>query len=614
MGLAERPTHPLRSRSYWRGLLLWTLSSLAFAMLIAPPAAARGKRLPRRCVAVGARAKRPHRSEARCRLTKAAPTPFATTRGGKVTFPAALQAYVENVGPLPGGPRPRRHHLRLRFLDGPIRWLVGYARRLTPAQRRALQAAVTGKGGTLVHPAFASVRWQAVINEALVRLGAHLGVNPGSVKTSLRFSLVPDKDNPEALASQGPTNAAGAYTGTAATCNFEIYPLGAGIDPDSDLGHEIVAHESFHCLASVISGLDLYYGGEPGWLEEGAATWAGLQIAEEWRRAPQDEWWTTYLTTPSVPLNERTYDGVGFFAHLAESGTSPWIVLPAMLRDPGKAYAVAINDKFLDTWGSSFLRRGDFGTAWSTHGPGITKAAHHPKLLDFPNETELTLPVASMKATTIHPDLRGDVFELRVDSGDSAHGRFRAGGSDRLVPLSTQTYCTRPGGCTCPDGSGAELPSLPRGPAWLAVAGPAQVTLRSISRHIFCKTLPPPTAGLPRTCPPPPSASLYSQQLLAIFRDLGVWSQALNHRYPNVVRRTRAAAPWLRCAASRLRRTSPPDPTVAARVSDAETALDNAAGVASSGNQTAFKAAVDEVNLRFSLAVAAAEGYENSNP
>ena len=53
------------------------------------------------------------------------------------------------------------------------------------------------------------------------------------------------------------------------------------------------------------------------------------------------EKWMWYLDSPTRPLSQREYDGVGFFAHLAETGTDPWsVILPigaALLKNNSTA-------------------------------------------------------------------------------------------------------------------------------------------------------------------------------------------------------------------------------------------------------------------------------------
>ena len=75
----------------------------------------------------------------------------------------------------------------------------------------------------------------------------------------------------------------------------------------------------------------------PGWIIEGQAEWAGEDVGGP--SPVRHGWWAAYLVAPTLSLFAREYNAVGFYEHLAETGTSPWSVFDAMLSTPGNSAA-----------------------------------------------------------------------------------------------------------------------------------------------------------------------------------------------------------------------------------------------------------------------------------
>ncbi len=67
-------------------------------------------------------------------------------------------------------------------------------------------------------------------------------------------------------------------------------------------------------------------------MTEGSAEWVGNDIAQN--LAPVDQWYKPCFYKPRISLFERTYEAVNFWAHLDESGTSPYDVFPAVFQSP----------------------------------------------------------------------------------------------------------------------------------------------------------------------------------------------------------------------------------------------------------------------------------------
>lgn len=238
-----------------------------------------------------------------------------------------------------------------------------------------------------------------------------------------------------------------------------------------------LAHEMVHCFQyNVYPTLDALMAA-PKWVVEGSAEWAGNTLAPQ---AEANAWWEDYLTQPQQDLRHRTYDAIGFYAHLDESGRSPWTVFRAMWSASGSQAAFAASGaaegEFLDTWSASLARTPALGGAWDTTGPNITDD-HAPQI-------DLTVPQGESVAVSAAPyanrlyalDVAADIVTL----GISGHGRLGDGSVDD-AELGSSTYCTRTLGCACPNGGPPEPPRLTRSGALLALTGGPEGTVGAVA-------------------------------------------------------------------------------------------------------------------------------------
>jgi hypothetical protein len=184
----------------------------------------------------------------------------------------------------------------------------------------------------------------------------------------------------------------------------------------------------------------------PQWLLDGSAEYAASDLTKS-----TSTWWPVYLTTPTRNLFQRTYDALGFYAHLREAGTDPYSVMPAMWLAPNNeaAYGAsrASSDRFLDSWASSLFRERSRGEDWDATGPAITRHRATPVDItvatDDPDGQPVEIPAYSNGVYNLH--VAADLLE--VEAG--GHVRISDGKVDDLV-LGQGQYCTRPGGCACP--------------------------------------------------------------------------------------------------------------------------------------------------------------------
>src|SRR5204862_4515077 len=159
-------------------------------------------------------------------------------------------------------------------------------------------------------------------------------------------------------------DAAGAYRSgkPAARCIISVRKGGAS--------KTVIAHEVFHCLQIQLTGradgletLDA----ERAWLGEGSASYAGCLFAQD-GAAPYRSAYAGYVERPLTPLTARTYDAVGFFAHLDQSGAGALSTVRKAIASPSitAAYPSLVNEggpDIFSTWASSLYRTPARGAA-----------------------------------------------------------------------------------------------------------------------------------------------------------------------------------------------------------------------------------------------------------
>ena len=379
---------------------------------------------------------------------------------GQVGLRAARQVFAATVAPLPGVHPPKRGYPRLHDGSGPVSWVLAHWAQLTRAQRAAVVKALPGiavpgaplrsappRGGAAK---LGLAQLQPMVEQARTRLNAHFDnqvTMPVTVSTSAFAS-----DTLDALAyTQG---------GPEGSCHIVFTP--AGIADTVAEARLSMLHELTHCYQREIAQ-DLL----PAWLEEGSPEWVAAVVGAEWNGAGYHSpriagWWEQYFATFGAPLTSRTYDGVAFFAHLAESGADVFPTLTAMYKaKPSSAvYDIAADPstepgkQFLGTLTSSGLRRPALGSAWTATGamipPASAAARYNPATRVVPNAAPgLTVTAQPLSNTAFRIQSKAEAFDLQVLSGPGAQGRLHAADGDHdLVP---GTFCAF-GDCSCPGG------------------------------------------------------------------------------------------------------------------------------------------------------------------
>jgi hypothetical protein len=401
---------------------------------------------------------------------------------GKIDRDTALQAFALAFTPPPGVRTPAGPSETIPSGSGPLRWVSAHLADLTPAQRRAVQAAVPRPARTTAATLMAAgeqAQFQALVSEAWAYWS---GVFPKSVllRPIDQWSVTLNSRNLyNARAYTFAVDAQQGGAGPVADCWIYFNPtIRAASDAEK---REATYHEVFHCFEAQMEPNLTAFNAAPAWLIEGAASY-GMDLAMTQRSAPAPVgalFWARYFHTPSTPLFKRAYDAIGFYAHLAETGIDVMGRMPAAVG-AGQGGSVGVfdaffsgasPDRFFSTWPTGLLRKPALGADWDAHGPGITADATAAGGVVADNGS----PAAGGQVPAYANDDRlvavsSDV--LLLSARPHARLRAEAGTFDSSSP--SDLYCTMGTACTCPPGSpqaGAKFKDLNRGTYYLALGG-----------------------------------------------------------------------------------------------------------------------------------------------
>lgn len=248
---------------------------------------------------------------------------------------------------------------------------------------------------------------------------------------------------------------------------------------------EVLVHEDFHCYEhqfapdmSRVVGDDGSDKNEGDWIIEGLAKWVDLTLFPLVGEGGFEEGLkslTQYYSTPGTTLFDRSYDAVGFWAHVQDLTGDLWARIPAIVRaganehnQPAADAAVpaAEEEDFLSSWGSSAfdLPGGEIPT-WlpqsplgSRHWPEGSSPA--PKIVD--GSTGLTLAPYSTAQLKIVPRADKPLIQIGLDPG--SYGRFGVSENYTGKSLTEKTFCAgeecHSPAAECPPGTVSKLPPL----------------------------------------------------------------------------------------------------------------------------------------------------------
>jgi hypothetical protein len=329
----------------------------------------------------------------------------------------------------------------------------------------------------------------------------HLGgsfPDPVYVEVNTKNVLFPGDTTASLMYTSGCFMGAIPGTGAVDSCTVHVQPralTGKGALSTSDI-HEALIHEMVHCYMFQKFGAPVY--DFPPWFIEGSADWVANEIAGS---NVVDGHWETYLEHPDDPLWNRSYDGFGFFVHLAESGTDPWqkiIPMAAALVASGDSNvsawsAAAPTTEFLDNWGAGFAQGRYPGAPWDSTGPGLPR---YPAALPAQKPVKDLLPITvpSATAATVIQPLDVDSQVVHVTAAATSYGRVSLGGGkdNTLARAQGVNYCTDSTGCRCPTDSpenGARFTHMSDGLEYVTVTGgtaTGSVTIEGETLSSFC--------------------------------------------------------------------------------------------------------------------------------
>jgi hypothetical protein len=407
----------------------------------------------------------------------------AVDADGKYSKDAALKLFAIAFGGMPGVELPATPSGAVRSGTIALRAVLAHLGELTDAQRARIDEIRAVPGDSAGVPIVLSLSGAGHANAPAIPpvsdgernlikakalqlrqdIKARVGTDiPGdmSIVFDPRERLDPVTGKPNAVGLAVTNFRAGKYTG----CVIHLYPAtfknGANVVTT-------LAHEMIHCFQGAIAADEYWYTAASQWAYEGSAEWGSATLVGP--DPLEDQMWPRYLTKPAKPLFQQTYE-IGFFAHLQETGHSPWAAFRAMWAAKGNeaqyAAAGATNADFLDSWGSSMTRKAAFGAAWDTTGPGITAdTAPTSALAVGKGATKVAAPPYTEKIYALEAST--DLVDVRI----TGHARLGDGSVDE-TSLGSHTFCLRSDQCKCPDGTSPEnATDLARSGAILALTG-----------------------------------------------------------------------------------------------------------------------------------------------
>ena len=311
--------------------------------------------------------------------------------------------------------------------------------------------------------------YQEEANADSKEIAAHIG---HGLKLPIKIFVNTKEKNGPSPAYTLVFDSVGGATGAPSVCKTYINPSFAA--EDSEYQTLALIHEVFHCYqAADFPTVDAFQAA-PAWLIEGEAEWVGAVLAPT--ELPV---WNAYLTGLSTSLFARSYDAIGFYAHMTNSGDDTWHLLDKMLEAGGSAaaYSVAANKQLRLTWASSLARQ-SFGKGWETTGPGITGATYHPGINEIAVGTNLNDTVAPYTNALVRfQATSAQVIDITVNT---QYSRLHTASGHEYDDLSKgpNAFCIT--NCNmCPQVQ--SLPRLTTGTNWLAVTGDAAGASYSIA-------------------------------------------------------------------------------------------------------------------------------------
>lgn len=436
---------------------------------------------------------------------------------GTVDLPTALAAFTLAVGKVPGGNPPAGPVEAIGSGTLAVSWVLSHWPELSADQRTAVLAALGVPTSTNTPADFVkapsqppatnpnipcqradsagAAPYRAQLAGIESELTAHLG-RPLTIDKNLFLSVNTRNLEQPSLMYTWPCNAGQvADSGQVDGCTIHINPKTTGGAFTADEQHSFLIHEVMHCY--LYDKFDTAYNKMPAWYIEGAPTF-GMEVLGG-RSSRLDGIWRYYLQTPDLALNRRAYSGLGFFVHLAETGTDVWSVIDpigAAMLGKGKSpdateagwQAAGVRPDFVQSWGSGFVQGRYPGTPWTSTGPNLPSYRPGLKSDQLANGGSVPMASPAFAAGVKQLDISAEVVLVNPDSGTG--GRLSLGGGAD-TGLGGGPYCTVTN-CKCPQGTpGADttFEKIAPGEEYVGISGgdkPGTATLVGRSLADFC--------------------------------------------------------------------------------------------------------------------------------
>ncbi|MFI7602513.1 hypothetical protein [Actinoplanes sp. NPDC049681] len=403
---------------------------------------------------------------------------------GRLPLPAALSAFVMAVGPVPGAPAVAGPSGPIDSASLAVSSVLSRWNELSAAQRAAVRTALGAPKDRNAPAAYRQAPTAAtnpnlpcltadstgaapyraqiagILGDLTARLSRplrnagrlFLSINTKNLEGPSRMYTVPCQDgNGDRVDG----------------CTIHLNPRAIGGAYTAAELHSFLVHEIVHCY--LFDRFGLSYSAMPAWYVEGAPTWAMSDLGPSSGRLGGI--WQQYLDTPAKPLSARTYDGLGFFVHLAESGARVWTLIDPIgaalvgHATPAGWAAAAPTAGFVDSWGSGFAQGRYPGRAWTSTGPSLPP--YQPALPDgrLGDGQSLTVTAPAYAAAARRIDVDAEIVTITPSAGTT--GRISIGGG-KDAPLTGGPFCTR-GSCACP-GAARTFPPMASGLTFLGAS------------------------------------------------------------------------------------------------------------------------------------------------
>jgi hypothetical protein len=412
----------------------------------------------------------------------------ATEPDGTLGLQATLMAFAHQFGPLPGvtlpAVKPDPPGLKMSG-SGAIRAMTNHWAELSAGQRQAFVKVVTPPPGepprlrqSVKDKAGEILR--AEVDNLVKEISRRVGVTIPGVQFSFWNVDVPGARAWTIPLADGERIQPGTRddfipkNGKAKVCEIFIPPsIWNHVDDGVATNQRTtIAHEVVHCFQAFTYPDLSQYRAAAGWLQDGAAEFAGIVIAGTSDVAPPNNW-SLYLTD-DAPLVKRTYTAIGWWFQLEQTGQQPWRRMATVWQSGQTgtdAYLTlgGASDAMYDTWAASRKRQISFGDDWEVYGVDVPPDIKPPVL-----ETSAQEGSADVEAF--------DTRTVRLATGEGVEGVLRVTAANPIrihdsaglerVHMTEGDYCLG-ARCKCPENTeraGEEITPI-QGPLWLAVPG-----------------------------------------------------------------------------------------------------------------------------------------------